>query len=130
MSANLPSNEQPQQNNNLRKSDSGTVAGIVIVLLGVFFMLRSFGVLDWDFNWWAFFLMIPAAYIALHAWREYQSNGKQLTRVIRNKLLGSVFILTIAVTLLIGMDWEFTWPLFMILGGIALMLNALAPNNP
>lgn len=127
MSTNLPPSEQPkgsraQANNNM-------LIGLVVIAIGGFFLLKNFGIVDWDFNWWAFFLLIPAGGILLNVWQEYQRNGENLTRDLRNKLVVGAGILLIAFMLLIGLDWELYWPMFLILGGVALLLNVLGASD-
>jgi peptidoglycan/LPS O-acetylase OafA/YrhL len=127
MSTNLPPNEQPQNNGN--PSNNNALIGLVVVAVGGFFLLRNFGVINWDVNWWAFFLLIPAGGIFLNVWQEYKRNGEHLNRELRSKLvIAAGFLLSIFV-LLTGLEWERYWPMFLILGGVALLLNALGASK-
>ncbi|MBN1311191.1 MAG: hypothetical protein JXB30_07210 [Anaerolineae bacterium] len=127
MSTDLPPNERPQgkdiqPNNNL-------LMGIVVIALGGFFLLKNFGLVHWDFNWWAFFLLIPAGGILMNVWQEYQRNGGQLNRELRSKLVGGAGILLVAFMFLTGLDWERYWPLFLILGGVAILLTTTGSSE-
>ncbi len=123
MSTNLPLNEQPKSS---RTQPCGNaLIGLAVIAAGGFFLLKNFGLVNLDFNWWAFFLFIPAGGILLNVWQEYQRNGESLTRELRNKLVIGASILLVAVMLLTGLDLDRYWPLFLIIGGAAMLLNVL-----
>lgn len=128
MSTNLPPNEQPKGNSSIQPNNNA-LAGLVVIAVGGFFLLKNFGLVNWDFNWWAFFLLIPGGIMLLNVWRAYQSNGEHFTRDLRNKLVVGVGILLVAFVLLTGLDWDLYWPLFLILGGMALLLNVLRTSE-
>lgn len=129
MSTNLPPNEQPK-GNGLQPSTNALV-GLAILAIGGFFLLKNFGVINWDFefNWWALFLLIPVGSILQNVWQQYRRNGDKLTRELRTKLVAGAGILLVALMLLIGLDWDRYWPVFLILGGVALLLNVLGSSD-
>jgi hypothetical protein len=128
MSANLPPNEQPPHDR--RRTNSGLLIGLVVVFMGGFFLLRNLGVVSWDVNWWAFFLLIPAGGIFMDVWQDYRHNGGNLTRELRSKLVAGAGILLFAFVFLTGLDWGKYWPLFLILGGVSILLTALDAPRP
>ncbi|MBN1429066.1 MAG: hypothetical protein JXB07_11825 [Anaerolineae bacterium] len=127
MNTNLPPSEQPKATE-IRPNNHALI-GLVVIAIGGFFLLRNFGLVDWEFNWWAFFLLIPAGGISMNVWQEYQHNGKQFTYDLRNKLVVSAIILLTAFMLLTGLDWDRYWPLFLILGGVAVLFNAIGSSR-
>jgi hypothetical protein len=134
MNTNLPPNERPRDKSREIKLEFSTNAtiGVVILAVGGFFLLKNFGIISWDFdfNWWALFLLIPAGSILQKVWREYQRNGESLNRELRTKLVAGVALLFFGFMLLTGLDWDRYWPLFMIFGGMALLLNSLRSSDP
>lgn len=125
MSTNLPFNEQPKAS---RVPCNGSMLiGPIVIAVGGFFLLKNLGIVSWDFdlNWWALLMLIPAGGILLNVWQEYQRNDGNLTRELRNKLVAGAGILLLALFFLTGLEWDRYWPLFLILGGVALLVNVL-----
>lgn len=63
---NQPQNSQPNYS---------MAAAVALILIGGIFLLRNFDVIDIGHNWWAWFMLIPIAYILSSAWRRRQENG-------------------------------------------------------
>lgn len=123
----LPPNEQPPQTESTfhHTFSSPLIGGIVILLVGVFFLLQNFGVGFFQLhNWWALFILIPAIAILSNAYRAYNAAGRQVTYYVRNQIVGGLLILAVALIFLLGMDWGRLWPVFLIVIGIGVMLNA------
>jgi hypothetical protein len=103
---------------------SGWVGGAVLVLIGLVFLLRNTGAFNLE-NWWALFILIPAIGAFGAAWNNYQSSGGRLTAGARGSLIGGFILLLITVVFLFGLNFGLVWPFILILGGIALLLNAI-----
>jgi hypothetical protein len=103
---------------------SGWVGGAVLVLIGLVFLLRNTGAFALE-NWWALFILIPAIGSFASAWNRYQSSGGRLTAAARGPLIGGFVLLLITVVFLFGLNFGLVWPFILILGGIALLLNAI-----
>ncbi len=106
--------------------NSGWIAGTILILLGVVFLLQNMG-FPFLTNWWALFILIPAFWAYVAAWNIYQDNGRltrggasSLTMGIVLTLLSLVFFLNLAVAML--------WPVLLIAGGVALLLTGLLPT--
>ncbi len=128
MSENLPPNERPARSRTISATPALWV-GVVLVLLGLFFLLENLGVPlpNWPIfrlhaNWWALFLLIPAGLILSRVYQAYQEQG-QLTRHMRNQLLIGVLILIAAATALFNVNWAVFWPFLLIAGGLYLLLR-------
>lgn len=102
------------------------VGGAILILLGVIFLLQNTGLFRLD-NWWALFILIPALGAFGNAWREYRDAGR-LDAKARGSVIGGLLLTLVAAIFLFGMDWSRTWPLFLIVGGVALLLNAMLPD--
>lgn len=103
------------------------IFGVVIVLLGVIFLLRNMGLLEWG-NWWALLLLVPAAGSFITAWNGYRRSGGHFPPETRGALIGGLALTTVAVLFLFHLDWAVHWPLFVILGGVAVLLAAVLPE--
>ncbi len=113
------------RNRNSRRSPQGLAAGLVVIAVGVYFLLRNLGV-DLPFvymhNWWALFILIAAIgplTQAFAAWRASRRLDPDVTR----PLLTALIIVTIALMFLLDVRWDRWWPLFVIYGGLWMMVR-------
>lgn len=100
------------------------IGGLILILIGVAFMLRNLGILDWQLfdNWWALFIAIPGLAALVNAWRSYQRQGR-FTGEVAGSFIGSLMLLGIALIFLFELDWSQIWPIFLILGGLSILLR-------
>jgi hypothetical protein len=100
------------------------IGGVILIVLGVVFLLQNFG---WQLpkNWWAAFILIPAAGSLMAARRNYEANGGRLTGgVIGPGVAGIVFVV-MAVALFLGVEWGAFWPIILILVGGGIMARTM-----
>jgi peptidoglycan/LPS O-acetylase OafA/YrhL len=104
---------------------SPLIAGAILILLGVVFLLQRMGISFLE-NWWALFILIPAfgAYVA--AWEVYQNDGR-LTRRAAGSLTVGLLLTVLCLAFLFNLSGGLFWPLLLILGGLALLMTALIP---
>jgi hypothetical protein len=102
------------------------ILGAILVLLGVGFLLQAYGRIAFN-NWWALFILIPAVGSFAAAWRRYQAAGGRLTSGALGSLIGGLVLSAVAMGFLfnldLGLNWNLVWPLLLILGGLALLLQ-------
>jgi len=55
---------------------------------------------------------------------EYRKNEGRLTASIRGSLTGLIALVTIMLIFLLHLHWGVMWPVFIIIGGLAILLNA------
>jgi len=101
--------------------------GAILILLGLIFLFQNLGALQFT-NWWALFILIPAIGSFGNAWNVYQSNGGRLTAAARGSLIGGFVLVLIALAFLFSLNVGIYWPIFLILGGLALLVNAVLPS--
>jgi LiaF transmembrane domain len=113
---------------------------LTVIAVGVLFLLGNLG-FDLDFpyhgNWWAWFILLAALEPLQRAFEIYRTRGRLDAEAVRH-LTGAAFIVLVAVMFLQGLDWETWWPLFVILGGVCMLVrrpyrnrrrNACWPGN-
>lgn len=118
--------ERAARRANRRAQGSGWVGGIILILLGGVLLLQNFGVVS-AFNWWALFILIPAAGAFGAAWTAYQQTGR-LGTAARGSLIGGIVLAMVAAAFLFNLNWALVGPALLILAGFGILVNVMLPN--
>ncbi len=110
-----------------RRHSSNWIVGAILILGGIFILLQNLNNFHL-YNWWALFILIPAAGSFERAWSYYQSSGGRLTARARSAFVGGLILSLIAATFLFGLKWSILGPALLILVGLSLLLNATLPG--
>jgi len=105
-----------------RRSGFGWVAGLILIVLGIVFMLQSAGIMVG--NWWTIFIFIPAAvnfYNMFRVWRR----ERRFTAAASGSLTGGLLLTTVGTILLLDLDWSKAWPAILISIGVGLVAGSL-----
>ncbi len=102
--------------------------GVLLILLGGFFLLRNFGV-DMPDNWWAVFILIPAFGAFSTAWSLYRGNGGMVTSPVIAAAVGGVFLTLLALAFFIGLDIGKFWPVILIVLGVGALARNFLPRD-
>ena len=143
MNDQLPTNdpfdrqEARQQRREARRAARGIpgrgstwVAGLIMILLGVAFLLRTSGNLNFPLNnWWALFILIPAIGAFDTAIRMYRNSDNQLTAPAAGSVLVGLVLTFITVLFLFNLSWSLFGPILLILAGIGILAVATAGKN-
>ncbi len=108
------------------RHSGGWIAGLVLIVLGAAFLLQNTGLFYLQ-NWWALFILIPAAGSLSQAYGFYRMNGR-LTRQARSALTSSLFMFAVAFVFLFNINLAFYWPLLLIAAGVLMLINTLLPD--
>ena len=100
------------------------IAGGVLILIGIVFIVRNLTGLELH-NWWALFILIPALGSLATAWQMFEKNDRHFTAASRGPLVGGVVLLAVAAIFLFSLDWAIAWPFLLILGGAGLLVTSL-----
>lgn len=95
----------------------GWIGGAVLIGMGVIFLLQNMEIITLA-NWWALFLLIPAGINASVVWTSYRQKGV-LDKSARNATIASVIFLILTSAFLFELNWDYIWPTFLILAGVA-----------
>lgn len=117
---------EARQERRATRSDAW-IPGLVLIVVGLVFLLQNLAGYRLQ-NWWALFILIPAISSFVSARNIYAHNGGRFTRAVRGPLIGGFFLAMISAAFLINLDFRIVLPLFMILGGVALMVNWFLPE--
>jgi hypothetical protein len=97
--------------------------GIILIVLGGLFLMRTMGTDIPLTNWWALFILIPAFGALSAAWRMYRQADNRLTVAARSSLLVGLVLSFITFMFLFEISWTYVGPILIILVGIAIILN-------
>ena len=106
-------------------SDSPTrrwMTGLVLIFVGAILLLVNLSGNQLH-NWWSLFILSPAINSFSRAVDTYRSRGNIDRAVIRHAFWG-VFFVVLSATFLLEYSFGLVWPVFLILGGIALLFGA------
>ena len=100
--------------------------GLIIIAVGGMLLADNLG---YDLglprlkNWWAPFLLIPAAGKLNEAWSNHRAGLDISHASVRSPLVSGLACLLVAAMFLLSLSWPVWWPLFVILGGLWLLVS-------
>ena len=100
--------------------------GVVVVVIGGLLLANNLGYdigLDRLQNWWALLLLIPAVGKFHQAWTCLRAGFSLGHAAVREPLITGLACLFVAVIFLMGLSWVTWWPVFLILGGLSLLMS-------
>ena len=101
---------------------------IVLIALGAFLLLQQQQIIPNNFNWWAIFIIVPGLLWLYQAITQAgETRTSQSSKVVFSALIvlvGCIFLFNIQVDILPDFPWASIWPLFLIIGGVALLLRS------
>lgn len=99
------------------------VSALVVIAIGAVFLARNFGVelafLN-DTNWWAWIILVAAAWPLADAVARYRQVGR-VDGEVWHALLSVLAIVLVSLFFILRLDWARWWPLFMMLGGLYML---------
>lgn len=100
------------------------IPAVLVIAVGVIFLCITLGVplpfLDWT-NWWAWFILIGAAWPLSEAWERYRIAGT-LDGEVWHSLLHALAVVMVAMVFILSLSWAKWWPLFVIYGGLSMLV--------
>jgi hypothetical protein len=103
-------------------SSFGWVAGLILIVLGVVFMLQSAGIMVG--NWWTIFIFIPALVSFYNSFRAWRKDGR-FSAAASGSFTGGLLLTTVGTILALGLDWSKAWPAILIAIGLGLILGSV-----
>lgn len=119
--------QMPHDNRSHRTANNPSwIVGLIVILVGAALLFNNFGTFRID-NWWALFILIPAIGSFTTAYNLYQRH-QRFSSAVRGSVIGGLIITFIAVIFLFELNFGQMWPVFLIIAGLAILLNALLPD--
>jgi hypothetical protein len=110
-----------------KNRNSSWSAGLVLIALGMIFLLQNLAGVSFG-NWWALFILIPAAWSFWRAWMLYHED-QHITHRVANAVYGGLFPFLVAMIFLLNLNWGKIWPIFLIVLGIGSMFGLRADDK-
>ena len=93
--------------------------GIALIVLGLIFLVQNYRGQEIN-NWWAPFLLIPVFFTLERGYANLQAGR---TGEAVGQLMGGLVLVALVVIFLLDLPLRQLWPIFLIIGGIALLLS-------
>jgi hypothetical protein len=124
--------QQPMSSSNdyryerrMRHSAAPWAGGIVLIMIGSILLLQNMNfAIPYLKNWWALFILIPAAGSLANAYSAYRYTGRLDDRA-RGSLIGGFFLTVLAFALMFDISSALIWPMILILGGLSLLVKTM-----
>jgi membrane-bound ClpP family serine protease len=95
--------------------------------LGAFFFLQQQQLIPNNLNWWALFLLVQGIVLLFEALTQRNAvHEMEMGKLVGGTILALIglgFLLNLQGDLLPNLPWATIWPLFLIVGGVALLLR-------
>lgn len=112
------------------KTQGGWVMGIVVIAIGILFLLHNFGLrlafLQYS-HWWAVLILLCAIGPLSLAYKHYRTI-RRIDANTAHHLTSAAAILTIGFIFLLDLRWDRWWPLFVIYGGLWMLIRRTYPR--
>ena len=104
--------EEHKTNNSNDKRSSSLWIGLIFIFGGIAVLLNQLNLLPFELNWWALFIMLPAAGFLSRAYNRFRSNEYLFSMDAAIPALIGLFLVTLSFSLLVGAAWNINWSLF------------------
>ena len=105
--------------------------GLVIIVIGLLFLAREHGYkLDflWFHNWWALFILIPAVAMTARVVARIRRLGR-FDAEAAGTSIGALATTLVAGMFLFDLNFGKWWPVFVILGGLSVLLSGFTKEE-
>jgi hypothetical protein len=103
--------------------------GLILIAIGGLYLLQQTGLLPGLTNWWALFMLLPAAGVLSAAVGAYRRSGGQVTPEVVGLLMGSLLFLAMTAFFLFGVSFTWFVPLFLIGAGLLILFGPRVANR-
>ncbi len=105
--------------------------GVVVILIGALFLAHEHGYRIGFFgldNWWALFILIPAIAMTVQVVLRVRRLGR-FDAEAAGTSVGALATTLVAVLFLFELPFGKWWPLFIMLGGVAILISAVGKSR-
>ncbi len=101
--------------------------GLAFIAGGAIVLLNQSGLLSFEFNWWAVFIVIPAIGSFSSAYNRYRATNNLFDMSVMMPALIGLFMIGLMINLLSGNGWNFNWnllwPIMLIIIGLSMIFG-------
>ena len=119
--------EENRSNNSNRWSQSSIWIGLAFIAGGAIILLNQSGLIPFELNWWAFFILIPAIGSFSSAYNRYRATNNLFDMSVMMPALIGLFMIGLMFNLLSGNGWNFNWnllwPIMLIIIGLGMIFG-------
>ena len=120
--------EETHETNKDNKNQSPNLwLGLIFVFGGIALILNQLNLLPFELNWWALFIMMPAAGMLNGAYNRFRSHGNAFSMDVAFTALIGFFLVALSISLLVGaawnINWSLLWPAIIILIGLGMIFG-------
>jgi len=110
-----------------RRPSSNLWIGLIFIGGGTIVLLNQTGVLSFELNWWALFILLPAFGALTSAYNSYRSTNNLFDMGVMVPALVGLFMLLLSVSMLLGdainLNLKVYWPIILIVLGLGLIIG-------
>ena len=110
-----------------RGPSSNLWIGLAFITGGAIVLLNQSGLLSFQLNWWAFFILIPAIGSFSNAYNRYRATNNLFDMSVMMPALIGLFMIGLMFNLLSGNGWNFNWnllwPIMLIIIGLGMIFG-------
>ena len=125
--------ENHESKHGMHRQSSSIWMGLIFIFGGAAVLLNQLDILPFELNWWALFILMPAAGFLNSAYRRYQSNDNRLSQDVFFPGFMGLFMVFLSVSLLIGstwnINWGMLWPIILIVIGAGMLFSREQKEN-
>ena len=119
--------ENHKTNNGNTKQSSNLWMGLIFIFGGIAALLNQLGLLSFELNWWALFIMMPAAGFLSGAYNRFRANENLFSMDVAFPALIGLFLVGLSISLLVdvawNINWSLIWPFIIILIGLGMIFG-------
>lgn len=118
----MANREQDRPETSDQRGPGVWIAAIILIGVGAVYLLQNRGV-NIPGNWWALFLLIPAVYSLIGAWKTYERNGRRFSPGMTGPLITAFALVALTLVFLLGLhvNWSTIWPVLLIIIGFGIL---------
>jgi hypothetical protein len=110
-----------------RGGEGSWIAGVILIVLGLAFLLERAGIIAFVGNWWAIFIYLAALGSFANVWRAYRARGSFGPQA-GGSLTWGLGLTVVATIFLLDLSWDAWWPAVVIAVGIGMVASSLLGN--
>lgn len=119
--------EENRLNNSNSRNSSNIWIGLIFIGGGAIVLLNQMGILSFELNWWALFILMPAVGALSGAYNRYRTTNSLFDMGVIMPALIGLFMVALSFSMLVGVfwniNWSLYWPIILIIIGLGIIFG-------